>query len=405
MQLVETHQFNYNHKYYKQLDHLCWLSKNLYNATLYAVRQHYFKTNQYLSYYDVNKQFAHNNQYDYRQLPAKVSQMIQRLVDQNFKSFFTLLQKKQQKLYDKPVKIPKYLKKDGKQVVQYPRQALSFKKTGYIKLSGTDIFIKTKIQAANIQAANIQAARIIPCNGYIKVEIIYKTIKSNIKKNNKFAAIDLGINNLMTITSTEFNPLIINGKPLKSINQHANKLIAKCQQSLAKYNLYISKYLHSIYRKRMNKINDYLHKSVSYLMNQLVSHDISTLIVGYNKEWKQDIKLGKRNNQTFVQIPYYRLICMLEYKCELYGIKLILHEESYTSKCSFLDKEAICKHSTYLGKRIKRGLFQTKENKLINADVNGSLNIMRKVVGNNIYNMLDLIQVCSIPYKITIKKQ
>ena len=399
MQLVETHQFNYNHKHYKQLNHLCWLSKNLYNATLYAVRQHYFKTNQYLSYYDVNKQFAHNNQYDYRQLPAKVSQMIQRLVDQNFKSFFTLLQKKQQKLYDKPVKIPKYLKKDGKQVVQYPRQALSFKKAGYIKLSYTDIFIRTKIQAANIQAA-----RIIPCNGYIKVEIIYKTIKSNIKKNNKFAAIDLGINNLMTITSTEFNSFIINGKPLKSINQHANKLIAKCQQSLARYNLYTSKHLRSIYRKRMNKINDYLHKSVSYLMNQLVNHDISTLIVGYNKEWKQDIKLGKRNNQTFVQIPYYKLICMLKYKCELYGIKLILHEESYTSKCSFLDKETICKHSKYLGKRIKRGLFQTKENKLINADVNGSLNIMRKVVGNNIYNMLDLIQVCSIPYKITIKK-
>ena len=398
MQLVETHQFNYNHKYYKQLNHLCWLSKNLYNATLYAVRQHYFQTNQYLSYYDVNKQFTHNNQYDYRQLPAKVSKMIQQLVDQNFKSFFALLHKQQQKLYNKPVKIPQYLKKDGKQAVQYPRQALSFKKERYIKLSGTDIFIKTKIPAANIRAA-----RIVPCNGYIKVEIIYKVIKPFIKKNNnKYAAIDLGINNLMTITSTEFNPLIINGKPLKSINQHANKLIAKYKQSLARYNLYTSKHLHSIYRKRMNKINDYLYKSVSYLMNQLVSHDISTLIVGYNKEWKQDIKLGKRNNQIFVQIPYYKLIRMLEYKCELYGIKLILHEESYTSKCSFLDKEKICKHSKYLGKRIKRGLFQTKENELINADVNGSLNIMRKVVGKDIYDMLDPIQACSMPYKITI---
>ena len=398
MQLVEIHQFNYNHKYYKRLDHLCWLSKNLYNATLYAVRQHYFQTNQYLSYYDVNVQFTHNNQYDYRQLPAKVSKMIQRLVDQNFKSFFALLHKKQQKLYNKPIKIPKYLNKDSKQVVQYPRQALSFKKDGYIKLSGTDVFIKTKILAADIQAA-----RIVPCNGYIKVEIIYKATKFNIKKNNKYAAIDLGINNLMTITSTEMNPFIINGKPFKSINQHANKLIAKYKQSLARYNLYTSKYLHSIYRKRMNKINDYLHKSVSYLMNQLVSHDISTLIVGYNKEWKQDIKLGK-NNQIFVQIPYYKLICILEYKCELYGIKLILHEESYTSKCSFLDKEEICKHSKYLGKRIKRGLFRTKENKLINADINGSLNIMRKVVGNNIYDILNSIQVCSMPYKVTIKK-
>ena len=126
------------------------------------------------------------------------------------------------------------------------------------------------------------------------------------------------------------------------------------------------------------------------------------MIVGYNKGWKQDIKLGKRNNQTFVQIPYYKLIRMFEYKCELYGIKLILHEESYTSKCSFLDKEKICKHSKYLGKRIKRGLFQTKEHELINADVNGSLNIMRKVVGNDIYDMLDPIQVCSMPYKITM---
>ena len=134
-------------------------------------------------------------------------------------------------------------------------------------------------------------------------------------------------------------------------------------------------------------------------MNFLVSNNISTVVVGYNKEWKQDINLGKRNNQNFVNIPFLTLIKQLEYKCKLEGINFILTEESYTSKCSFLDNEDVCKHDTYLGERIKRGLFKSKEGKLINADLNGSLNILKKVVGYFSYS----IEVCSTPLKVTVK--
>jgi IS605 OrfB family transposase len=134
-------------------------------------------------------------------------------------------------------------------------------------------------------------------------------------------------------------------------------------------------------------------------VNYLVSNNINTLIIGKNKEWKQNAKIGKRNNQNFIQIPHTRFIEMLEYKCKLEGITVIVTEESYTSKCSFMDNEPIKKHTNYVGKRVKRGLFQTKENKLINSDLNGSLNILKKVVGEFQYP----IEVCSTPLVLTIK--
>ena len=135
------------------------------------------------------------------------------------------------------------------------------------------------------------------------------------------------------------------------------------------------------------------------LVNFLVSNDISTLVIGYNEEWKQNINIGKRNNQSFVNIPFYTFIKQLDYKCKLEGINVILTEESYTSKCSFLDNEVIEKHESYLGKRIKRGLFRSAKNRIINADLNGSLNILKKVVGEFEYP----IEVCCTPLKVTVK--
>lgn len=201
----------------------------------------------------------------------------------------------------------------------------------------------------------------------------------------------------MTVSSNVTKPFIINGKPLKSINQYWNKERARLQSLLGDKKT--SKRIQSITNKRNNKVKDYLHKSSRKLVDFLVSNNISTLVVGYNEEWKQGVNLGKRNNQSFVFIPYYTLIEQLEYKCRLEGINFILTEESYTSKCSFLDNEEVCKHEKYLGKRIKRGLFKSKEGKLINADLNGSLNILKKVVGEFQYP----IEVCSTPLKVTVK--
>lgn len=136
-------------------------------------------------------------------------------------------------------------------------------------------------------------------------------------------------------------------------------------------------------------------------MNQLVSKNVSTLVVGKNKNWKQDINIGKKNNQNFVNIPHARFIEMIKYKCELKGISVILTEESYTSKCSFVDSEKICKHSEYLGKREKRGLFVSNKGKRINADLNGSLNILKKVIPNCFANGIEGLVVS--PSVFTVK--
>lgn len=136
-------------------------------------------------------------------------------------------------------------------------------------------------------------------------------------------------------------------------------------------------------------------------MNYLVLHDINTLVVGKNVGQKQNIELGKQTNQNFVQVPFNDLIHQLSYKCKQVGISLVLIEESYTSKCSFLDNEPVQKQQHYQGKRIKRGLFQSKTGKLINADVNGSLNILKKyLVSQETWNdqlWSDLVEASSTP--------
>lgn len=398
---VEKHIINEHHKYFDECKHLTWLSKNLYNATLYCVRQQFIFNKKYLSYYEINKKFTRRNQHDYRQLPSKVSQTIQRLVDKNMQSFFSLLKLKKDKGYDKSIKLPNYLKSNGLQVVHYVKQALSFKKKkGFVHLSKTNIFIRTK---QNID--NIRYVKIVPKGNHFLIIVGYSVKEIDLlKDNSRYGSIDLGLNNLITFSSNVTKPFIINGKPIKSINQYYNKKISTLKSKLLK-NKRVSKRINNLYKRRSHKIDDYLHKSTKTLVNHLVSNRINTLVIGYNKGWKQDIKIGKRNNQNFVQIPFQRLINMLIYKCNEQGISVVLQEESYTSKCSFLDNESIRKHDKYSGRRIKRGLFKTKNGDLINADLNGSLNILKKyLIKQEIWNedlFSDCIEVCSIP---TLKK-
>ena len=197
--------------------------------------------------------------------------------------------------------------------------------------------------------------------------------------------LQIGVNNLATIGSNVIKPIIINGRPIKSINQFYNKMLSKGRK---------------MNNKRNFKVDDYLHKASKYLVNHLVSNDIPILIIGHNKGWKQDINIGKVNNQKFVQIPHSRFIDMIKYKCDKVGINVIETEESYTSKCSFKDSEDLKFHEKYLGKRVKRGLFRNSDGSLINADLNGALNILRKVIGEYIYP----IEVCSTPIVVTIKQ-
>ena len=377
MQLVEQHIIKRNSPYYKELSDALWKSKNLYNATMYAVRQHYFNNKEYLTYCKIQKQFQDVHHSDYEALPRKVSQQTMRMVDNSFKSFFKAI--KSQKA--QKVKLPKYLKKDGKYLLTYTSQAISAKELRQNKViapSGLNITIPTKVTFEQLNQV-----RIVPRLDYIVVEIIYTTEEQRLKEDNgNYAAIDLGIDNLATLTSNVvgLQPIIVSGKKVKSTNHYYNKKLSKMKSVLDKRNngQKTSRNLRKLTSKRNNKIKDYLHKASKAVVNHLVSNNISTLIVGKNDGWKQDTSLGSRNNQNFVQMPFNVFISMLSYKCKLKGINLILQEESYTSKCSFFDDEEICKHQTYAGKRIHRGLFKTANGECINADVNGSLNILRK---------------------------
>lgn len=393
MTLVEQHIIKKSDSRFKELDNLLFLSKNLYNAGLYTTRQYYFEHKKFLNYQSLASIMVKENNVDYRQMPAKVSQQTLKLIEQNFKSFFKHLKVKKK---DEVIKIPNYLKKDtGRFVVTYTSQAISSKeiKKGILKLSKVKSTFKT-------DKTDIQQVRLISKNNHIVVEVIYnvKDVEP-LADNERYASMDLGLNNLGTVGSNVVKPFIINGKPLKSINQFYNKRVSNLKSKLTNGKK-TSKMIKSLTDKRNNKIKDYLHKASTILVNQLVSNDLNTLIIGNNKGWKQDINIGKRNNQSFVQIPYSTFIKMIEYKCKLVGINVLITDESYTSKCSFLDSEDIKKQKEYKGKRIKRGLFKSSEGVLINADVNGSLNILRKVVGNFNY---DPIEVCSTPAVITVK--
>jgi putative transposase len=241
------------------------------------------------------------------------------------------------------------------------------------------VYIKTQIDKSEVRYV-----KVVPRNGYIKILVGYEKECKPLRINQRYASIDLGVDNLAVVSSNVMKPFIVNGRPLKSINQYANKQIAY-YQGLLEEKKYTSKRIERVRLKRENKINDYMHKASTYIVNQLVSNEISLLVIGYNQEWKQDTKMGKRCNQNFVGIPFYKFVQMLKYKCALAGIKVEIQEESYTSKCSFLDKEEICRHKSYQGTRIHRGLYRSKDGVILNADLNGSMNILRKyLVSRNV---------------------
>ena len=395
MLLTERHFIKKSNSLYAELDELSFLSKNLYNQVLYRIRQHYFNTKEYLNYYSNVKQLTKEKQADYVALPAKVAQWIVKQVDQNFRSFFVSLKSKN---VNHKVSIPKYLGKNSRYMLTFTNQAISRKelKLGYLKFSSCSNRIK-------LIHTDVRQVRVIPRNKLFIIEVIYNIDEKRYYDNNNYAGIDIGLNNLATVGGNKINPVIVNGRPLKSINQFYNKELAKLKsrQDTCKNKNVNSNKIRTLTQKRNNKIKDYLHKASRKLVNHLVSNNVTKIVIGHNKNWKQDISLGKLNNQKFVQIPFNMFIHMVTYKSQLNGIEVIVREESYTSKCSFLDNEEICKHETYKGKRIKRGIFRSYDGKLINADLNGALNILRKEIPN-VFNEYE-IEACSTPMNLFIK--
>jgi putative transposase len=415
MLLVEKHIVNQNSEFYSECDSLCFKSKNLYNAANYIVRQEFIQTSKnkeaglidhanYINYYGINRNLIDQKQFDMYELPIKVSNQTLMMLDKNWKAFFRSIKdyiKNPSKYKGKP-NLPKYLNKTkGRFLTTYELGAISKTelKKGFVKLSKTNI----KIPFIN-KDQTLKIVRIVPAGSHYTIEIVYEKQCKELKEDNgRYCSIDLGLNNLATVTSNVIKPIIINGRPLKSINQYYNKKKAHYQSKLEKETKNkTSNRVKKLTTKRNNKIEDYLHKSSRYIINHLVSNNINTLVIGKNEQWKQEINIGGVNNQNFVQIPHAKLIDKLVYKAALEGIRVIITEESYTSKASFINSDPIPNYGDenipeFSGYRKHRGLYKLKGSDIsINSDVNGGLNILRKAVPTVKYEGIEVIAVSPI---------
>ena len=313
MLLTESHILNSS----PELDTLTFKCKNLYNKANYILRQEFITTGKYIQKFDMFTLCASMD--EYKVLPARVSRGVLRTLDANWLSFFTCIKKwrSNKELFRCKPNLPKYLPKDGRFTALFTDKAIlkETKKRSGIGLS--TLKLRIPVQTTN----KLVEVQVIPTktktNKY-KINIIYDYTEEKLKENNdKYCSIDLGLNNLMTITSNEkgFQPLVVNGRPLKSTNQYYNKKKAKLQSELPK-GIHSSKRIQKLIFKRNNKVKDYLHKSSNYLIKHCIKNDLNTIVVGYNEFWKQEINIGKRNNQNFVNIPFYNLIQMIDYKCK-----------------------------------------------------------------------------------------
>ena len=376
---------------YKSIKELCHIAKNLTNQAIYNVRQYYFNEGEYLNY-EKNYALLKPSE-NYKLLNSNMAQQILKEVDGSFKSFFGLLKlAKKGKYAFKDCKLPNYLPKDG-----YTTLVI-----GFVRLNGDKLILpfsntyKKTHKSVEITIPpilldkKVKEIRIIPKANARFFEIQYIYEAENIKRNlnpNNVLALDLGINNLVTAVSSEGKSFIVDGKRLKSINQWYNKRNAQLQSIKDKQHLGYrpTNRQKANTRDRNNKVNDYMNKAARKIIDYCISNDIGTLVVGYNETFQRGTDMGKRNNQYFVNIPYGQLRSKLEYLCELNGIAFVKQEESYTSKSSFWDRDDLPIYNndnpmtyTFSGTRIHRGMYQCKNDKCLNADVNGALNILRK---------------------------
>lgn len=397
MRKSERHWIKESHELYSICDDLTFKAKNLYNVGLYQIRQSIFERDKckdenkppVLSWFKLVSQFRREKQDDMLRFPAKVSVGILRMLGFNISSYYQLLKcyhdKSNLSVTTKP-NPPRYLHKTkGRCTVEFTNQTFSKKRgdNGELILCPRDLnlHIPTKVE-------NPKCVRIVPKLRAFVIEVIYEVEEAPLKHTGNYVAIDLGVDNLASVTfSNGVNPLLVKGSKIKSINQGYNRLIAKAQSNLPT-NQRTSKHIHSLWRNRELKLQAELHKITSFLSLYFDEMSVEKVFIGKNIGWKQGLDLGRKTNQSFTQIPFTTFISQLKYKCKLRGIEVIEQEESYTSKASFVDEDEIPVYGetetkpSFLGKRISRGLYKTKHGILLNADVNGSYNILVKGIAS-----------------------
>lgn len=362
-----------------------------------------------ISYYKLEKMLKHSPEYEC--MPAQSAQQTLKKLIADWKGYqkktVNYWEKRKElshnefkKRYAKPPNIPRYKKKDGEMVATFTNQQC--------KLKGEYLIFPGHTNSRNSPRwlpplkvrfkGKFSQVEIIPKNGIYIIGIIYLKKKKDLGLDkNRVSSIDIGVNNTIAmVDNIGSRPILVKGGIVKSINQYFNKVRAKLMSIKDKQGYtHWTKRLKKLSLDRYNRLHDIFHKYSRRLIELCIEKNIGTLVIGYNETWKQGVNIGKRNNQNFVSIPFLVLLQKIKYKAELVGIKVIIQEESYTSKCSFLDCEDIGKHRTYKGKRVKRGLFMSSDGRLINADVNAAYNIMRKAIPDVIFaDGIEDIVVC-----------
>ena len=386
IQRVEKHIIKPSNPYFSLLMDFCRKSKNLYNHANFVIRNEFIKNNRWISYGELDKILKADTEYsDYTDMPcAQSAQQTLRMLEKNWKSFFKGIKdwaKHKEKYLSRP-KMPGYLPKNGFYPLIMTNQNCKLKDSIiYFPKTFTGFTITPQFIGRD-NFKSFQQIRFIPHKNRVVAEIVYN-IKKTIPKadNSRYAGIDIGINNLATVCNNVGLPaFVINGKPIKSVNQFYNKTISHYREIVKRMNdRDYSKRMDNLTEKRNSRIDDYLHKASRYVVDYCVENDINTIVIGKNDEWKQNSKLSKRINQNFVGLPFAKLIEMIQYKAEERGIAVILTEESYTSGTSFIDNEEPVKEYYNKSRRIKRGLFKSNNGTMINADLNGAYQILKKV--------------------------
>lgn len=373
------------------------LSTLLYNQGRHFINEYYDQKSKFLSYFDLDKLLKNLTELNYyKQIcKAHVAQQCLKQLNSNYTSYFKALKdyKKNPSKYNGIPKKPKF--KNKQNGITFTYQSIKIKDQFIVINKQHKVHIPNEVYKDELN--NFKTISFIPFYNKVKVIITYETEELNTDLNvDEYLSVDLGVNNLCSCISKD-DCFILNGKPLKSINQFFNSHLSKLKSERPlkdekqdyKYN---SSKIRKLSLKRELKITDLLHKASKYLVNYCVEHKIGTIVFGRNKGWKDSIQLGKQTNQNFVSIPFYKLFKMLEYKCKMIGINLVTQEESYTSKCDSLAFESIEKHNEYKGSRVKRGLFLSSLGKALNADINGALNILRKYLHLKEVNEFPVIQ-------------
>ena len=381
MNLTEKEIIYSDDERFDLIKELCHLSKNLYNASLYDVRQYYFETKSYRTWQSQCPLFTKIKNPDYHALQSHLAVEVVKQVGRQFIGFFN-------NKTNKKKRIPKYKDKNGYNIVTFPKLTISKqiefdedKQLYTYTLCRRSYNLKIQSTKQNVKMVKFVYDE---ANDLIKCFKIYEVEEPKLKKDNsRYFSIDPGLNNIVSIyNNIGIRPLLYNGRPIKSINQYYNKTNAKLRSELPT-NEKSSRRLKQLSFKRNNKIDYEMHKISSHIINEAIKNNISKIFIGNNNGWKKGIKIGKRNNQNFVNIPHTKLFNQILYKGLLNGIEVIFTEESYTSRASFFDKDYLPKYGesdnhNFTGTRIKRGLYRDSKGNIWNADLNGAANIMRK---------------------------